>query len=100
MKITRWTAEIAANKDIIIKLFEAEGLEPKPSLIKSGSRLSNQKTFLNEIIQVAEGELIFNLSGTQFVLRQGDKLEIPANTNYSFSNMRNEDSLLYSAQKI
>ena len=100
MKITRWTAEIPVNKDIIVKLFEAEGLEPRPFSIKSGSRLANQKTFLNEIIQVAEGELIFNLSGTQFVLRRGDKLEIPANTIYSFSNMRDEESLFFSAQKI
>lgn len=100
MKITRWTAEIPANKDIIVKLFEAEGLEPRPFQIKSGSRLANQRTHLNEIIQIAEGELIFNLSGTQFVLRAGDKLEMPANTAYSFSNIKNDDSLMFSAQKI
>jgi quercetin dioxygenase-like cupin family protein len=100
MKITRWTAEIPVNKDIILKLFEAEGLEPRPFNIKSGSRLINQRTHLNEIIQIAEGELIFNLSGTQFVLRAGDKLELPANTGYSFSNIKNEESVMYSAQKI
>lgn len=100
MKITRWTAEIPVNKDIILKLFEAEGLEPRPFQIKSGSRLANQRTHLTEIIQIAEGELIFNLSGTQFVLRPGDKLEMPANTAYSFSNIKNEESIMYSAQKI
>jgi quercetin dioxygenase-like cupin family protein len=100
MKITRWTAEIPVNKDIIMKLFEAEGLEPRSFPIKSGSRLANQRTHLTEIIQVVEGELIFNLSGTQFVLRAGDKLEMPANTAYSFSNIKNDDSLMISAQKI
>lgn len=100
MKITRWTAEIPVNKDIIIKLFEAEGLEPRPFQIKSGARLANQRTHLTEVIQIAEGELIFNLSGTQFVLRAGDKLEMPANTAYSFSNIKNEESIMYSAQKI
>lgn len=100
MKITRWTAEIPVNKDIIIKLFEAEGLEPRPFHIKSGAKLANQRTHLTEIIQIAEGELIFNLSGTQFVLRPGDKLEMPSNTAYSFSNIKNEDSIIYSAQKI
>lgn len=100
MKITRWTAEIAANKDIIVKLFETEGLEPRPFLIKSGSKLSNLRAHLSEVIQIVDGELIFNLSGTQFVLRSGDKLEIPANTVYSYSNIKNEDCLMYSAQKI
>lgn len=100
MKITRWNAEITANEDIILKLFELEGLEPKLSQVKSGSKLTNQKTYMTEIIQVINGELIFNLSGTQFVLRSGDKLEIPANTNYSFSNMKQDDSKFASAQRI
>jgi len=100
MKITRWNAEITANQNIILKLFELEGLEPKLASIKSGSKLTNQKTYMTEVIQVVTGELIFNLSGTQFVLRCGDKLEIPANTNYSFSNMRQDDSQFVSAQKI
>lgn len=100
MKITRWTAEIPANKDIIVKLFDKEGLESKPFHIKSGAKLTNQRTHLNEIIQIVQGELIFNLSGTQFVLRQGDKLEIPANTSYSFSNMKEEESVFISAQKV
>lgn len=100
MKITRWNAEISASKEIILKLFEISGLEAKLIEVKSGSKFSNQKTYMTELIQIVEGELIFNLSGTQFVLRRGDKVEIPANTNYSFSNMREQDSSFIIAQKI
>jgi len=100
MKITRWNAEISASKEIISKLFELSGLEPKLVQVKSGSKYSNQKTYMSELIQMVDGELIFNLSGTQFVLRPGDKVEIPANTSYSFSNMKEQDSSFIVAQKI
>ncbi len=100
MKISRWTAEVSATPEIIQGIFAAEGLDGRTSTVKSGSKVVNQRAILNEVIQVINGELIFNLSGTQFVLRQGDKLEIPANTSYSFSNMKNEDCTLIMAQKI
>jgi len=100
MKITRWNAEISASKEIVYKLFELAGLEPKLIPVKSGSKFTNQKTYTTEVIQVVEGELIFNLSGTQFVLRPGDKVEIPANTNYSFSNLKELNSSFFVANKI
>ena len=47
-----------------------------------------------------DGELIFNLSGTQFILRTGDKLEMPSNTLYSYSNLKNESCYFLSAKTI
>ena len=90
MKITRWSAEISPQKEFLIQLIQAEGLDYNEYEIKPGLKHSNIRTQIREIIQILNGELIFNLSGTQFALRPGDKLELPPNTLYSYSNLKNE----------
>lgn len=100
MKITRWTAEIAPKKDILIQLIQAEGLDYTEIEIKSGAKLTNNRTQMREYIQIVEGELIFNLSGTQFALRAGDKLELPPNTLYSYNNLKNEPCKFLSSKSI
>lgn len=100
MKITRWTAQIGPKKDVILQLIQAEGLDFTEVEVTAGSKLSNLRTNMKEIIQIIDGELIFNLSGTQFILRTGDKLEMPSNTLYSYSNLKNESCLFLSAKTI
>lgn len=100
MKIDRWTAEMSPNRKIIHTLFDSENLEPREIIVPSGAKLANQRTHMTEVIQVLEGELIFNLSGTQFALRAGDRLEMAANTLYSYSNLRPEKSCFLTAQKL
>lgn len=100
MKITRWTAQIGPKKDVILQLIQAEGLDFIEVEVAGGSKLSNLRTNMKETIQIIEGELIFNLSGTQFILRTGDKLEMPSNTLYSYSNLKNETCHFLSAKTI
>lgn len=100
MKITRWTAQLDPNKEIISKLFQAEGLDYMEFNVESGKKKANLRTTMREIIQVVEGELIFNLSGTQFVLRPGDKLEMASNTLYSYSNLTSSSSVFFTAHLI
>lgn len=100
MKITRWTAQIGPKKEVIMQLIQAEGLDYTEVTVASGSKLANLRTNMKETIQVISGELIFNLSGTQFILRGGDKLELPSNTTYSYSNLKNEDCVFLSAKTI
>jgi quercetin dioxygenase-like cupin family protein len=100
MKITRWTAQLDPKKDIIVKLFHAEGLDGSEVTVEPGKKMANLRTNMREIIQVINGELIFNLSGNQFVLRSGDKLEMASNTSYSYSNLKNESCLFLTAQLI
>ncbi len=90
MKITRWTAEIAPKKEFLIQLIQSEGIDFSEVEIKSGLKSTNHRTIMREFIQILEGELIFNLSGTQFALRPGDKLDLPPNTLYSYSNLKND----------
>jgi len=100
MKITRWTAEIAPKKEILIQLIQTEGLHYSEVEIRSGLKLTNHRTQMREFIQIIDGELIFNLSGTQFALRPGDKLELPPNTLYSYSNLKNEACWFLSSKTI
>lgn len=100
MKITRWTAEIAPKKEILIQLIQAEGLDYTQINIKPGLKLTNHRTQMREFIQIVDGELIFNLSGTQFALRPGDKLELPPNTLYSYSNLKNDACTFLSSKTI
>lgn len=100
MKITRWTAEIAPKKEILIQLIQAEGLDFSEIEIKSGLKSTNNRTRMREFIQIIEGELIFNLSGNQFALRPGDKLELPPNTLYSYSNLKNENCYFLNSKTI
>lgn len=100
MKITRWTAEMSPKKEILIQLIQAEGLDYTEVEIKSGLKLTNNRTQMREFIQIIEGELIFNLSGTQFALRPGDKLELPPNTLYSYNNLKNENCTFLSSKTI
>lgn len=100
MKITRWSAEISPKKEILIQLIQAEGLDYTEHEIRAGLKLTNLRTNLREIIQIVDGEMIFNLSGTQFALRAGDKLELPPNTLYSYSNLKNENCLFLSSKTI
>lgn len=100
MKIARWTAEIHPNRKILNHLFDTEGLEPREIDVPSGAKISNQRTPMTEVIQIVEGELIFNLSGNQFALRTGDRLEMAANTLYSYSNLRSEKSSFLTAYRL
>ena len=100
MKITRWTAEIPPKKEILIQLIQSEGLDYTEIEIRSGLKLTNHRTQLREFIQIVTGELIFNLSGTQFALRAGDKVELPPNTLYSYSNIKNDPCTFLSSKTI
>ena len=100
MKITRWTAEISPKRDFLIQLIQAEGLDYNEYEIKPGLKLTNNRTNLRETIHIIDRELIFNLSGTQFALRPGDKLELPPNTLYSYSNLKNESCSFLTVKTI
>jgi quercetin dioxygenase-like cupin family protein len=100
MKINRWTAELNPDLGIIENLFSTEGLECKEIRVPSGAKIANQRTTMTEVIQLVSGELIFNLSGTQFALRAGDRLEVAANTMYSYNNLKSEESLFLTAYKL
>ena len=61
-------------------MFELEGLESHVETYEPGSKIKEHRHPFSEIRYILEGEMLFNVGGNQFLVRPGDRLEIPANT--------------------
>lgn len=83
MIINRWQAPITPSKSQINLILEAEGLEPFEEVYEANKKISDHRHPFCEVRIVVEGEMLFNISGNQFLLRRGDRVEIPANTKHS-----------------
>ena len=44
MKITRWTAQLDPKKEIILQLFQAEGLDGTEVNVEPGRKMSNMRS--------------------------------------------------------
>jgi mannose-6-phosphate isomerase-like protein (cupin superfamily) len=83
MIITRWQAPIIPNRNQIVTILESEGLEPFEEVCTPHKKVSDHRHPFAEVRVIVSGEILFNISGNQFVLRAGDRVEIPANTKHS-----------------
>jgi mannose-6-phosphate isomerase-like protein (cupin superfamily) len=99
MLVHRWQAEKLPSKEQIITMFEGEGLEPKEEYYISQTRITDHRHPFNEVRVVFSGEMQLNISGTQLLLRAGDRIEIPANTKHSFKTNQS-DCLCITAQRL
>lgn len=87
MIVSRWSAPTAPTEKQVYILFELEGLESSKEVFQKNQKVSEHRHPLTEIRYIIEGQLLFNISGTQVLLRAGDRVEIPANTKHSFSTV-------------
>ena len=84
MLVTRWQAPIVPQVSQILKMYEAEGLEPTEERFAANSEVAEQRHPFDEVITVAEGELMLDITGNKLLLRPGDRIVIPSNTKYQF----------------
>lgn len=82
MLITRWQAPITPNKDQVKILMESEGLEPFEEEYLPSIKITEHRHPFGEVRTVVEGELLFTIAGNQFLLRAGDRVEVPSNTKH------------------
>ena len=99
MLVTRWQAPIAPTKSQVKMLLEAEGLDPYEEVYSPSIKINEHRHPLGEVRVVLSGELLFNIAGNQFLLRQGDRVEIPANTKHWHINNGQEDCVCVCAHK-
>lgn len=99
MIITRWQAPIIPSKSQIRTILESEGLEPFEETYAPQTRVNDHRHPFAEIRFIASGEILFNISGNQFVLRAGDRVEIPANTKHSHLSQGTEPCICICAQR-
>lgn len=99
MIITRWQAPIVPSKQQLHMILESEGLEPFDETYEPQGKVQDHRHPFAEVRIIASGEMIFNVSGNQFVLRPGDRLEIPANTKHSHVAQGSDPCVCVCAQR-
>ncbi len=83
MIITRWQAPMTPSRELALMILESEGLEPYEEIYKPQGKVQEHRHPFCEVRMIIEGEMMFNIQGNQFLLRAGDRVEIPANTKHS-----------------
>lgn len=99
MIITRWQAPIVPTKEQVQMILDAEGLEPFEEVYAPQVKVNDHRHPFAEVRVIIQGEMIFNISGNQFVLRPGDRVEIPANTKHSHTAQGAESCICVCAQR-
>lgn len=99
MLITRWQAPLTPTKTQIQMILTNEGLEPFEEIYEPKQKVVDHRHPFCEVRIVAAGEMLFNISGTQFLLRPGDRVEIPANTRHSHMAQGSEPCVCVCAQR-
>lgn len=83
MLVSRWQAPLVPEKRQIYIMFEAEGLEAFEEVFHPQKGAAENRHPFDEVIMVAEGQLLLDIAGNRLLLRPGDKIVIPANTRHS-----------------
>lgn len=99
MIITRWQAPIVPNKQQVNLILESEGMEPYEQVLEPHKKVSDHRKPFAEVRVIISGEMIFNVAGNQFVLRPGDRVEIPGNTRFSYVAQGTEPCVSVCAQR-
>ena len=82
MKITRWRADRKPTKDEVESLFKDEGLEFMVEELPTGSQVKEHKHPFDKVRIVITGAMRYNVAGNEFILRDGDRLDLPSNTRH------------------
>lgn len=82
MIITRWQAPTLPSPEQIKMLLELEGLETFTEEFNPQVKINDHRHPFTEVRYIVSGEMMFSISGNQFLLRAGDRVEIPANTKH------------------
>ena len=83
MIVMRWRAPLRPTKDQALIIFRSEDLEPREEVLKSDQTYPEDRHPFDEVRMLLEGELSMDINGNQILLREGDKIVIPANTKHS-----------------
>ena len=100
MIVTRWQASTVPSKQQILDVLTGEGLDPFVEDYSANTKITDHRHPYSEVRLVFSGEILFNISGNQLVLRAGDRIEIPPNTKHSHTVAGNGPCTCICAFKI
>ena len=90
MIVQRWEAPLTPNKIQITRQYLTEGLEVFEEVYQPQQVVIEHRHPFCEVRTLVEGEMLFNIAGNQFLLRPGDRVEIPANTKHTHTAQGNQ----------
>lgn len=100
MLIHRWQAPHIPTPVQIKMMLESEGLEPFEEILEKGKRIPDHRHPFDEVRMVAKGELLLEILGTRMLLREGDRIVIPANTRHAKQASDHGDCLCVCAYQV
>lgn len=100
MLVQRWQAPLELSLNQALMILHGEGLEAHEENYAAGSKYIEHRHVFSEIRWVIEGELLVNISGNQILLRQGDRIEIPANTRHHYQVQGTKNCKSLWAQRV
>ena len=100
MIIRRWQAELIPTPDQMRDLLESEGLEPSVEEFAAGTECAQHTHPHTEVRVVLKGELMFEVAGNQLLLRPGDRIEVPANTQHRMRTRPDSSCVSMIARRI
>lgn len=82
MKIMRWRADRKPTQEEVEMMFKDEGLEYSVEDYPDSAEVAEHKHPFDEIRMIVSGALRYNVAGNEFIVREGDRLELPSNTRH------------------
>jgi quercetin dioxygenase-like cupin family protein len=82
MRIIRWRADRKPTQDEVLSILQDEGLDCQVETSDAGTEIKDHKHPFDEIRIVVRGAIRYNVAGNEFILREGDRLELPSNTRH------------------
>lgn len=83
MLIRRWQAPMLPDKNQVVMMFEAEGLQPVEEVFPASTLIRDHRHPLDEVRMVISGQLMMDIAGNRLLLRAGDRIVVPSNTKHS-----------------
>lgn len=100
MLVTRWQAPIIPSQAQLAALISSEGLDPIVEEFNPQQKVTEHRHPFTEIRYIVSGEMLFNIAGNQFLMRPGDRVEVPSNTKHWHTVNGNEKCICIIAQKV
>lgn len=87
------------SRELALMILESEGLEPYEEVYQPQMKVPEHRHPFCEVRMIVKGEMMFNIQGNQFLLRAGDRVEIPANTKHSHIAQSSEGCICICGQR-
>jgi quercetin dioxygenase-like cupin family protein len=101
MKITRWRADRKPTREEVEKMFRDEGLvEFVIEEGAAGDAVADHRHPFDEVRVMLQGAMRFNVAGNEFILREGDRLELPSNTRHKTVVEASGDAVSICASRV